>query len=58
MKRIWKEIRKGGMPAWRANSAAAKAVKGVTSAGFTMIVHPAANVGATCQYPVMSNELM
>jgi len=38
----------GGMPACNASSAAASAVNGVSSEGFTTTVHPAANAGATC----------
>lgn len=38
----------GGMPACNASSAAANAVKGVSSEGFTTTVHPAAKAGATC----------
>lgn len=37
----------GGIPAWRASSAAAKAVKGVSSEGFMTTVQPAARAGPT-----------
>lgn len=44
---VW-DILTEGMPACSASSAAARAVNGVSSAGLTIIVHPAANAGATC----------
>jgi hypothetical protein len=37
----------GGIPAWRANSAAAKAVRGVSSEGFKTTVQPQARAGPT-----------
>lgn len=37
----------GGIPAWRASSAAAKAVRGVSSDGFMTIVQPHARAGPT-----------
>lgn len=36
-----------GIPAWRASSAAAKAVKGVSSEGFMTTVQPHARAGPT-----------
>ena len=45
----------GGTPAWSASSAAARAVNGVSSAGFMITVHPAASAGATCNVKINSH---
>lgn len=37
----------GGIPAWRESSAAAKAVRGVSSEGFITTVQPQASAGPT-----------
>lgn len=53
-----RDILTGGMPACSASSAAARAVNGVSSAGLTIIVHPAANAGATCKYECIHHSTL
>ena len=47
----------GGIPAWSESSAAAKAVKGVSSEGFMTTVQPLARAGPTWNARVIENKV-